>query len=219
MKRILVLVLLTLPLPLLSQTGSAPQYGTEIQALLAIPTGKSTDVYSLGFGAQAAMFYDFEENLRFTASLGYVRMGLDGDGIRNKVEQAGKGTADLSGATNGFPLIIGLRLITPGKGMRFYGAVEGGLYLYSSSIEGTYTQADGTMIHVDQSEFRSEPGFNAAIGFLSELGENVYFNAAARYHFVQDSQYYSGSPWGNTVNVSTSQYFSISLGVSYSYDL
>ena len=220
MNRFLLLpLMLVLPFSLFSQNAMKPQYGTDVAGVLALPTGKNADLYKMGFGAQAGMFYDFEESLRFSVMLGFTHMSLDGDALRRKVENAGKGTADITGGVNGFPLIVSLRLLTPGPSMRFYGAIEGGLYLYSAKMSGIYTQAGGTRINVEESEFRSEPGFNLALGVLSPLSDNLYLDVNARYHFISDSQYFSGGPWGSTVNVSTSQYFSIAVGVSYSYDL
>ena len=192
-------------------------YGTQISGLVAIPTGRFSDSFSTGFGGFGAMFYDLETYARLTLSGGYTTWSVNNDGITEQYEeQNGDGTISASGHIAAIPLLIGIQLITPGP-MRMYGTLEGGLYLYSVDVSATITDQNGVTSNVPlDNSFRSEPAFVLGGGVLFPLQETTSLDVAARYHFVNNTDVSTSSA---STNIGTSQYFSLSIGLNYSFPL
>lgn len=189
-----------------SQTG----YGSEVNADIFIPIGKNANYYNIGFGALAGFYYDLSENFRMALVLGYLYSGLNKSNVNNDFANSGQ-TADVKGGVGVIPALISLRLLSPGPGMRFYGMIEGGLYTYSTSISGTYPGG----APIDESEFRSEPGFVFGGGVLFPLKEELSLDVNVRYHWVQDSEYidYQGTAIAN------SQAITFGVGVNWFFHL
>jgi opacity protein-like surface antigen len=195
-------------------------YGAEIAAVAGIPTGKSADLYTTGFGVQGGFFFDLESNVRLGLVLGYIYFGLDQEALRKQYEQrGGTGALEASGGLGGIPILLSVRLITPStSGPRFYGSLEMGLYVYRSSVSGTITDGAGNSAPIDNSEFRSEPGVALGLGGSLPVGENLYADLNVRYHFVRDSEFsLSGS--ANSAAIGTSQFLAFALGITYSFPL
>ena len=197
-----------------------PSYGVDIAAAAGVPTGKSAELYNPGFGVQGGFFYDLESNVRLGISLGYIRFGLDQEALRKQYGlQGGTGSLEASGGVGGIPILLSVRLITPKtSGPRFYGLLEGGLYIYRSSISGTITDDLGNRAPIENSEFRTESGVALGLGGSLPVGENLYADLNVKYHFVRDSEF-SLSATGNTAAVGTSQFLTLALGVTYSFPL
>ena len=195
---------------ILAQTG----YGTDITGVVAVPTGKNSELYNTGFGTLASFYYDVDEKIRIALLLGYITLGLDGDKLNNKLEDAGEGNASISGSSNAIPVIISFRLITTGPNIRFYGLLEAGIYTFWSKARGTYFPGDGD-VPIDKSEFKSEPGFSVGGGLLFPLSEELNLDVNLRYTFIQDSEYLN---FGST-SVSTSQMLLFGIGLNWFFPL
>ena len=207
-------------LAVIALTGSSfaqgKTYGTQISGLVAIPTGRFSDSFSTGFGGFGAMFYDLETYARLTLSGGYTTWSVNNDGITQQYqERGGTGTISSSGHVAAIPLLIGIQLITPGP-MRMYGTLEGGLYLYSIDVSATITDQSGSANVPLDNSFRSEPAFVLGGGVLFPLQPTTALDIAARYHFVNNTDVSTSSA---STNIGTSQYFSLSIGLNYSFPL
>jgi len=216
MKRLSIVVLLALTA---APTSSGQlTYGTDVSGSFMIPVGKFSEGFKPGIGGLLGFYYDLDKSSRLSIVFGYSRWGVDSDALTKAL--GGNGTTErleLTGAARGIPLLLSLRMVTPGPGMRMYGMVEAGLYAYWVSVSGKLYQ-DGLVSDVSlDNRFRSEPGFNLGFGALFPLSDGVYLDFSARYHFVQDSQYYSFDRWATSGTLSTSQYLSFSVGASYSF--
>jgi len=208
---LLTVVLFIASFNLSAQTG----YGTDVTAIIGIPTGKNSQVYNIGFGGLASFYYDIEDNVRLALTLGFIRMSVDNEGLNKALtESGGSGTVDIDGVLRSIPVILSVRLITPGPKIRFYGMLEGGIYTYWSKATGTYFPGNGE-VPIDESEFRSEPGFAAGIGILFPLKEDLNFDINVRYTFIQDSEYLN---LGNST-ISSSQMLMFGLGVNWFFTL
>lgn len=216
MKRLLTLS--TLIILLSSSSHSQLTYGTDISGSFMIPVGKFSEGFKPGIGALLGFYYDMDESTRLSIIFGYSRWGVDSEGLTKAL--GGDGTInrlELTGAARGIPLLLSLRMVTPGPGMRLYGMIEAGIYAYWVKASGKLYQ-DSLISDVSlDNKFRSEPGFNLGFGALLPLEEGISLDISARYHFVQDSQYYSFDRWATSGTLTTSQYLSFSVGVSYSF--
>ncbi|MBT8379028.1 MAG: outer membrane beta-barrel protein [Ignavibacteria bacterium] len=195
-----------------SQTG----YGTEVTGNFVLPIGKNAEDYSVGFGGLVGFYYDITENFRLALVLGYLHVPINESKINGDFTSGGQqGTINVSGGVGAIPAIFSLRLVSPGPKMRFYGLLEGGLYTYSTSISGSYTLG-GSTIQVDESEFRSEPGFAFGGGVLFPLNEELSVDANVRYHWVRDSEYIN---YGSGSSIDNSRLLSIGVGVNWFFPL
>ncbi|MBT8382246.1 MAG: outer membrane beta-barrel protein [Ignavibacteria bacterium] len=195
-----------------SQTG----YGTEVTGNFVLPIGKNAEDYSVGFGGLVGFYYDITENFRLALVLGYLHVPINESKINGDFTSGGQqGTINVSGGVGVIPAIFSLRLVSPGPKMRFYGLLEGGLYTYSTSISGSYTLG-GSTIQVDESEFRSEPGFAFGGGVLFPLNEELSVDANVRYHWVRDSEYIN---YGSGSSIDNSRLLSIGVGVNWFFPL
>lgn len=195
-----------------TQTG----YGTEVTGNYVLPIGKGAEDYNAGPGVLVGFYYDLTDNLRLALVLGYLSLGINEDRINGDFSSGGQaGNLTISGGIAAIPAIFSLRLLSPGRQVRFYGLLEGGLYTYSTSISGTYTLGSQT-IPVDESEFRSEPGFVFGGGLLFPLNEELSLDLNVRYHWVRDSEYLN---YGSGSSIANSRLISLGLGVNWYFPL
>ena len=185
-------------------------YGTSISGVVAVPIGKNSDIYNIGFGALAGFYYDLDEKFRIELLFGYITLGLDGEELNKKIQEANAGSSSITGSSNAIPVTISFQLLTPGPGPRFYGLIEAGIYTYWSRAEGTYFPGNGN-VPIDRSEFRSEAGFSVGGGVLFPLREELNLEIKVRYTFVQDSEYLN---LGNT-SLSNSQVLLFGIGLNW----
>ena len=195
-----------------AQTG----YGTEVTGNFVLSIGKGAEDYNAGPGVLVGFYYDITENLRLALVLGYLNLGINEDKVNGDFVSGGlPGNLNVSGGIGVIPAIFSLRLLSPGRGMRFYGLLEGGLYTYSTSISGTYTIGSQT-IPVDESEFRSEPGFVFGGGLLFPVNEELSLDLNVRYHWVRDSEYLN---YGSGNLLANSRLISLGLGLNWLFSL
>ena len=214
MKKLLLIITFSILISSLSfsQTG----YGTEVTGNFVLPIGKNAEDYSVGLGGLVGFYYDITENFRLALVLGYLHISINEDKINGDFTSGGQqGTINVSGGVGAIPAIFSFRLISPGPGMRFYGLLEGGLYTYRTSISGTYTIASQTT-QVNESEFRSEPGFAFGGGVLFPLNEELSVDANVRYHWINDSEYVN---FGSGNSIANSRLLSIGVGVNWFFPL
>jgi len=195
------------------QTISFSQYGygTELTGNFVLPIGKNAEYYNVGFGGLVGFYYDITENFRLALALGYLRSGINESKV-NSLYASGGQDADIKGGVGAIPALISLRLISPGPGMRFYGMLEGGLYTYRTSFSGTY----GSGAPVDESEFRSEPGFVFGGGVLFPFNKELSLDVNVRYHWIQDSEYLN---YGSGNSLGNSRLLSLGVGVNWFFPL
>ena len=195
------------------QTISFSQYGygTELTGNFVLPIGKNAEYYNVGFGGLVGFYYDITENFRLALALGYLRSGINESKV-NSLYASGGQDADIKGGVGAIPALISLRLISPGPGMRFYGMLEGGLYTYRTSFSGTY----GSGAPVDESEFRSEPGFVFGGGVLFPFNKELSLDVNVRYHWIQDSEYLN---YGSGNSLGNSRILSLGVGVNWFFPL
>jgi len=213
--RISLFAVLILFLVFSSYSYSQMGYGTEVNVVVSIPSGKNAQVYNAGFGALAGFYYDIEDNVRLALTLGFLRMGVDNEGLNKALaEQGGSGSVSIDGSLIAIPVILSLRLITPGSNTKFYGLLEGGIFTYWSKANGTYFPGDGE-VPIDKSEFRSEPGFTVGGGALIPLREDMNLDINIRYTFVQNSEYLNV---GNN-SITASQLLMFGVGLKWFFSL
>jgi len=210
-----ILTLITLASPDgLSQTGQF--YGFEGGVVASKAVGKDASFYHTGLGIRAGAFYDLEPNIRLAFVLGLVRSKLDADAITKQYQiQGGRGTVEVDGGLTAFPILVSVRLISPPRGVRFYGDLELGIFTYWTKASGQIVETTGITPVPERSEFRSEPGGSLGLGFLFALGETLSLDAGVRYSFVNDSEYASYTGSTTTVSITTSQVLGFALGLSY----
>ena len=205
-----ILLILSISFFISSFTFSQPGYGTELTGNFVLPIGKNAEYYNVGFGGLVGFYYDITENFRMSLVLGYLRAGINEDKV-NSLYASGGQQANIEGGVGAIPALISLRLISPGPGMRLYGLIEGGLYSYSTNFSGTY----GSGAPVNESEFRSEPGFVFGGGVLFPINPELLLDVNIRYHWVQDSEYinYQGS------SIANSRLLTLGVGVNWFFPL
>ena len=105
-------------------------------------------------------------------------------------------------------------LITPDNPVRIYGALEGGLWTYWTSVSGTFNN-NGGIVTIDKSEFRSEAGFAAGMGILFRLSQVMSLDIGVKYQFVQDSEYLNV----NRSSIETSRLIMIGAGLNWNFNI
>lgn len=204
------LLIITLCLSLQVVSFSQPGYGTELSGNFILPIGKNAEYYNVGFGGLVGFYYDITDNFRMALVLGYLRSGINESKVNEYYSSNGQ-EADIKGGVGAIPALISFRLVSPGPGMRFYGMLEGGLYTYRTSFSGTY----GSGAPVDESDFRSEPGFVFGGGLLFPFNKEISLDVSIRYHWIQDSEFskYEGTAIAN------SRLISLGVGVNWFFPL
>lgn len=195
-------------------------YGTTFAADLAFPMGVFANSFKTGFGGHVDFYFESEKYLRLDVLLGYTRWGVDQDKINEQyTAEGGKGTLQLEGHVNAFPIMVGVHLLSPEGGMRFYGLVEAGLYIYSGEVTGQKIENGVTTQNIYEQKSSSTPAATLGAGFLFPVGKDVALDLCGRYHFIKRETYYTYSTSGNQEAVSTDKYFSLAIGVTYSFSV
>ena len=194
---------------------SQEKYGSEFSVNLVIPSGPNAKFYNNGFGASGNFYYDLETNIRIGISIGYLRLTANSEEIRNQYESiVSDGGLEASGSIRALPLMITFKLITPDNPVRIYGALEGGLWTYWTSVSGTFNN-NGGIVTIDKSEFRSEAGFAAGMGILFRLSQVMSLDIGVKYQFVQDSEYLNV----NRSSIETSRLIMIGAGLNWNFNI
>jgi opacity protein-like surface antigen len=71
---------------------------------------------------------------------------------------------------------------------------------------------------VDESEFRSEPGFAFGGGVLFPLNQELSLDVNVRYHWINDSEY-SNIDYGTGNSIANSRLLSLGVGVNWFFPL
>lgn len=208
MSKLISIIVLIISFQMISLAQSG--YGTELTGNFVLPIGKNAEYYNVGFGGLVGFYYDITDNLRMALVLGYLRSGINESKVNKYYANDGQ-DADIKGGVGAIPALLSLRLISPGPGMRFYGMLEGGIYTYRTNFSGTY----GSGAPLDESEFRSEPGFVFGGGLLFPFNKEISLDVNIRYHWIQDSEYinYTGS------SIANSRLLTLGVGVNWFFAL
>jgi hypothetical protein len=193
-------------------------YGSSFQGDIAIPLGSFSKSFKTGYGGHVDFYMQQESYLRLSLFLGFTRWNIDNEGVNAQyASMGGKGTYQLDGGISTFPILVGVKLLSPEGGIRFYGLVEVGVYLYSGKLTGEKVE-NGIVTQTIYEEFsKSVPGANLGVGFLFPVNKELSLDLGGRYHFVKTNTYYTYDIYGNPSAVATNKYFSIALGVTYNY--
>ncbi len=193
-------------------------YGSDLSVVFVSPTGTNAKYFKEGFGAIGGGYYENESGWRIGLTVGFLRNGLNSTELNNHFQTLGQpGTVDIDGALNTIPILLSAKYLLPGKSVRFYGLIEGGLYMYWYKATGTitYTGSSPGTTPIDKSEFSSEWGYNFGLGALFPVNKEVSIDANVRYHIVRNSgtidvNYYTGEE-----SVGSSHLLSFGLGVNW----
>ena len=207
---------------LLGNLGSEAQtrYGTDAHFVISIPTARFGENFNTGLGAELSFYWETEDYLRIAAVLGYHHWPINPDAVsRYYTEMGGAGTLNPEGGTGAFPILLSLKLVSPKPGVRPYGIIEGGFYIYTLDVSGTYTYQGTTQPIPGQTKSRTEPALNLGFGVLFPIDADISADLHMRYHIVKNSTYYEydSNSGASGVTVGTSNFLSIALGVSYSF--
>jgi hypothetical protein len=193
-------------------------YGSTFAADVAIPIGSFSKSFKTGYGGHVDFYMQNESYLRISLFLGYTRWQIDNDAVNQQyASMEGKGTYQLEGGISTFPVLLGVKLLTPEGGFRFYGLVEVGVYLYSGKLTGEKVENGAVTQNIYKSLSKSVAGANLGGGFLLPVNKTLSLDICGRYHFVKTNTYYTYDLYGNPTAVATNRYFSVALGVTWSY--
>ncbi len=194
-------------------------YGSTFAGDVAIPLGSFAKSFKTGYGGHADFFMESEKYLRLSVFLGYTRWNIDNEAVNQQyLSMGGSGTYQLDGGISAFPILFSVKLLSPEGNFRFYGMLEAGVYIYSGKLTGQKVDANGTVTqNVYEEISHSVAGANLGVGFLYPINKELSLDLGGRYHFVKRDTYYTYDIYGNPSAVNTDKYFSISLGVTYSY--
>jgi hypothetical protein len=203
--------------PASAQTGT----GATVTAGALLPSGKYGEYFSTGYGINAGFPIATAKTTVWHVLIGYGRISLDNTALNESdAYNSEQGNYDVSGAIRIYPLLLGITFFPDREGAKPYGLLDFGVYMVSAKFNGgTYTKPDGTQsVFSSSSQFRAEPGLNLGIGALLPLSPGKLLDLGVRYHFVKDSQYSNFTGTGATSTyVGFSQYFSLSVGLEFSY--
>jgi hypothetical protein len=211
-----------LALTFLFITPAAAQttYGTDANLIIAIPTANFGNYFNTGLGGELAFFWNTEEYLRVSVVLGYLYWPINKDAVsRYYNEVGGAGTLTPEGGTGAFPFLVGVKIMSPKPGVKPYAMAEGGIYLYTSRVSGTYVFDGTTQPYPEESSSHSEPAFNLGFGVLFPIDTEISADLHMRYHIVRNSTYANYNPNGNSATVTTSNFLTFALGISYSFTM
>jgi hypothetical protein len=193
-------------------------YGTTFAGEIAFPAGVFGESFKTGYGAHVDFYMESGSNLRLSAILGFTHWGVDEAQINERyVAGGGKGTLQLEGRMNVFPLLVGVKLLSPPGGVRFYGLLEVGVFFFSGKVTGEKLDSGVVIQNIYEQQSKSVAGANLGVGFLLPIGKGVALDIAGRYHLVKRNTYYNYDYAGNATEVNTDKYFSLSVGVTYSF--
>ena len=214
---VLIGLLMSPPRPANAQA----QYGTDVSLGALFPSGTYGQYFKTGYGINAAFSIAEQKTVSYHLLLGYGRLGLDNNALNESADfNIEQGKYDVDGAIRIYPILVGIKFFPDKEGAKPYGLLEFGLYMTSKKFDGgTYTRPDGTQsVFSESSSFRAEPGLDLGLGVLLPLSPDKSLDIGVRYNFVKDSQYYSfATSGGTTTYVGFSQYFSLSVGLQFSY--
>ena len=196
------------------------RYGTDAHFIASIPTARFGQNFDTGLGAELSFYWETEDYLRIAAVFGYQHWPINKEAVsRYYTEMGGAGTLNPEGGTGAFPILLSLKLISPKPGVKPYGMVEGGFYIYTFKVSGTYTYGGTEQPIPDKTTSRTEPAFNLGFGILFPIDADISADLHLRYHIVKNSTYYQydSNSGASDVTVSTSNFLSIALGISYSF--
>jgi hypothetical protein len=193
-------------------------YGSTFAFDIAPPLGVFGESFKTGYGGHAEFFMESESYLRLYVNLGYARWKLDSEGVNKRyAAEGGTGTLEVDGHVSAFPLLVGAKLLSPEGGMRFYGLLEVGVYLYSGTIEGQKIVNGTPNANIFEETSNTVAGANLGVGLLFPVSKDLSLDLGGRYHFVKRDTYYTYSSSGNATPVSTDKYFSVALGLTFAF--
>jgi hypothetical protein len=194
------------------------EYGTDFNGGIMIPTGKYAKYFKPGFIVQGGAYTGLSKAVRFGFGIGYFRSNVDGETYSEDLSSNYSGDYTVDGSLKGLPLLLTLRLVTPGPGMRFYGLLDAGIYCYWVKLEGTATGTSSPAPLPFEEQFFAEPGVVFGFGGLLPVGANVSLDLSVRYNLVKDANY-AETYDDNEFAMNTSQFLGIQIGVNYSFPL
>lgn len=210
------LMLCTFSVPSFAQTGG--EYGTEFNGGIMLPAGKYAKYFKPGFIIQGGAYTGLSKAVRFGMSIGYMRSNVDGAKYSEDISSNYSGDYTVDGSLKGLPLLLTLRLVTPGDGMRFYGLLDAGIYCYWVKLEGTATGTSSPAPLPFEEQFFAEPGVVFGFGGLLPVGKNVSVDLSVRYNIVKDANY-AQTYDDNEFAMNTSSFLGFQVGVNYSFPL
>lgn len=154
MKKVIVIVAAVLCL-FASQNGMAREIsGYGARGIIALPSGNFGDFAGTGIGGVGTLLYEFEDNLVFSGSVGFISMG-------GKTRSASVFFSDWDYSYKIIPITTGARyyLKPEGEGLRPYVGGDIGYYIYSVSVE------DANGASVGSVSGTSNFGIAPAVGF------------------------------------------------------
>jgi hypothetical protein len=203
-------------LPSQAQTGG--EYGTEFNGGIMLPVGKYAKYFKPGFILQGGAYTGLSKSVRFGMSIGYLHSSVDGEAYSEDLSTTHSGEYTINGSMKGLPLLLTLRLVTPGEGMRFYGLLDAGIYCYWVKLEGTTTGTSAPAPLPFEEQFFAEPGVVFGFGGLLPVGKNVFLDLSVRYNLVKDANY-AETYDDNEFAMNTSQFLAFQVGVNYAFPL
>jgi hypothetical protein len=193
-------------------------YGTTFAADIAFPTASFGESFKTGFGGHVDFYMESSSNLRLSLLGGFTTWNVDEEQVNQRyAANGGNGTLQLTGRMNAYPILLGAKLLSPPGNMRFYGLLEVGVYFYSGKVEGQKLENGVVTQNIYESLAKTVAGGNLGVGFLMPIGKDVSLDLAARYHLVKRDTYYNYDVYGNPSAVNTDKYFTIAVGVTYSF--
>jgi len=221
MRAILRVFLLPLIISIIGVTNSMSQggYGTTFSLSAAFPTGVFAQSFETGIGGHVDFHLETESYLHISVLLGFTHWGIDKEQINDRYRaQGGVGNLQLEGRLNAFPLLIGVKLLSPqGNGGRFYGLLEAGVYIYDGKVTGTKVEGGVVTQNIFEETSKTTPGVNLGVGFQFPFGSSTSLDLCARYHFLKRDTYYTYDFAGNATGVDTDRFFSLALGITYTF--
>ena len=202
--------------------GSAQQgqgeYGTEFNGGIMLPTGKYAKYFKPGFILQGGAYTGLSKSVRFGFGIGYFHSSVDGEKYSEDISSINSGDYTIEGSLKGLPLLLSLRLVMPGEGLRFYGLLDAGVYCYWVKLEGTTTGTSAPAPLPFEEQFFAEPGAVLGFGSLFPMGKNVFLDVSVRYHIVKDANY-AETYSDNEFAMNTSQFLGFQVGLNYAFPL
>jgi hypothetical protein len=197
---------------------SQGEYGTEFNGGVMVPAGKYAKYFQPGFILQGGAFTGLSKAVRFGFGIGYIHSEVDGEAYSKDISEINSGDYTINGSLKGLPLLLTLRMVTPGQGMRFYGLLDAGVYCYWVKLEGTTTGTSAPAPLPFEEQFFAEPGVALGFGGLLPVGTNVALDVSVRYHIVKDANY-AETYSDNEFAMNTSTFLGFQIGVNYSFPL
>jgi hypothetical protein len=197
---------------------SQGEYGTEFNGGVMLPAGKYAKYFQPGFILQGGAYTGLSKAVRFGFSIGYIHSDVDGEAYSKDISDLNSGDYTINGSLKGLPLLLTLRMVTPGQGMRFYGLLDAGVYCYWVKLEGTTTGTSSPAPLPFEEQFFAEPGVAVGFGGLLPVGTNVALDLSVRYHIVKDANY-AQTYSDNEFAMNTTTFLGFQLGVNYSFPL